>query len=156
MRHLSPYMLFEKKLMVGGTHVPKRTYKGLFDSPYGPEQSEVDKYLSILDTYQEQGGEIIRMVFSYDEPNTVLSRIGHSWTHNGNDWRNFYDSIYDFNRDEGKIEGDEGLWMITAVTPPGNIDIVTSLEQYQNNPEEEELHIDDTVKLKVMRVEKVK
>lgn len=156
MNHLSPYVLFEKKLIIGGTHIPQKKYKSLFDGFYRPEQSEVDKYLGLLDTYQEKGGEIIRMVFSYDEPNTDLSKIGNSWTHPGNDWKNFYDSIYDFNRDEGKIEGDEGLWMITAVTPPDNIDIVTSIEQYENNPEEEELHIDDTKKLKVVKVKKVK
>jgi hypothetical protein len=73
-----------------------------------------------------------------------------------NEWQNYIHSIFDFNYDEGKINGDEGVWLIIGSTPPNNIAIQGSLEQFQNNPEEQELMILDSNKIKVKEIKKVK
>ena len=132
----------------------KRYNEIIGDIMYGKDEEDVDKYLNVLDTYQKKGGIIQRIIFSNNKPN--LKKIGHSWTHQLNHWKNYIQSLIDFNYEEGKIKGNEDVYMITGETPPNNISIEGSLEQYENNPEEQELTIDDPNKIKILSVERFK
>lgn len=144
----------DNSIMVGGYKLDKKWYDQLYDENYGINEDELKDYLKILDDYQNNGGEIQRVVFSYTKPN--IKNLGNSWTHINNDWKNYIRSIFDFNYEEGKINGDEGVWLIIGSTPPNNIAIQGSLEQFQNNPEEQELMILDDKKIKVKEIKKVK
>lgn len=125
------------------------------DEFYGIDEEDFFKYLSILKNHYDNGGEIQRIIFSYDEPNPKTRDIGHSWTHMGNDVENFIYSIFDFNMEEGIIDGNEGIYLVKAITQPKNITINGSLEQYENNKEEEELMLIDTSKIKILSIEQV-
>lgn len=81
--------------------------------------------------------------------------MGNSWTHINNNWKNYIQTIYNFNLEEGIINGDENIWLLNAETPKYNIAIQNSIEQYQNNPEEQELTILDTNKLINLNINKI-
>ena len=132
-------------ILVGDYKMPISWYNEFFDEFFGDEE-ELRKYLEILDKYYKEGGKIQRIIFSYTRPN--LKRLGDSWTHINNDWKNYLQTIFDFNMEEGRINGDEGIYLLIGETAPNNIAIRSSLEQYQNNPEEQELTILDTSKIK--------
>lgn len=60
----------------------------LYDENYGVVEDELKDYLRILDDYQNKGGEIQRVLFSYTKPN--LKNLGNSWTHINNNWEKLY------------------------------------------------------------------
>ena len=55
----------------------------------------------------------------------------------------------------GKLNGDENVWLITAMTPPNNVAVISSLEQFQNNPEEQEITILNDKILKVLNITRI-
>ena len=114
----------------------------------------VKKYFKILEDYQINGGKIQRIIFSYGKPN--IDKLGYSWTHINNDWKNYIQTIIDFDQEENKINGDEDVYLIIGETPPNNIAIGSSLEQYENNPEEEELTLLNDKIVKIISVKKIK
>jgi hypothetical protein len=141
-------------MTVGGYSLTKKKYDSLYDDNLGATEEELLDYLNIIENYQNNGGEIQRIIFSNKRPD--IKNPGYSWTHIGNHWSNYIYSIFDFNYEEGYIKGDEGVWLLTASTPPGNIAVEASLEQFQNNPEEQELRIVNTGIIKITDIKKVK
>jgi len=141
-------------IMVADYKLNKTFYDTLHNEYYGVDEDELKEYLLIIENYQKIGGEIQRIIFSYTKPN--LKKLGNSWTHINNNWENYIQSIFDFNYENGKINGDEGIWLIIGTTPPNNIAIQNSLEQFQNNPEEQELTIINSNKINIININKVK
>jgi len=142
-----------ENLVVGGIEISNQFYDNLYDDNYGADEDELKNQLSILDKYQKNGGEIHRVIFSNQKPN--IENIGYSWTHKDNDWRNYKQSIIDFNDSMGKLNGDENIWLIKAITPPNNVAVISSLEQFQNNPEEQEITILNDKILKILDISQV-
>lgn len=135
--------------------ITQQYYDTVCDEDYGIDEEDFNNYLSVLKDYYYNGGEIQRIIFSYSKPRKNTKTIGYSWTHINNDWKNYLQSIYDFNMEEGKINGDEGIYLVKAITQPKNITINGSLEQYELNRDEEELTLIDTTKIKILSIEQV-
>lgn len=155
----NPIHILEKnniEIKVGNFNLTRQWYNKLFNDMYGNSEEELKEYLNILNNYWNNGGKIQRVIFSYNEPKLINKSLGNSWTHINNNWKNYIQTIYNFNLEEGIINGDENIWLLNAETPKYNIAIQNSIEQYQNNPEEQELTILDTNKLINLNINKIK
>jgi len=139
-----------ENISIGGISISKDFYNELYDDNYGVSEQELNTYLNILNEYQIRGGEIHRIIFSNNKPNII--DIGYSWTHKNNNWKNYLQSIIDHNYEMGKINGGENIWLIKAITPPNNVAILSSLEQFNNNPEEEEITIKNDKVIKIIDI----
>jgi hypothetical protein len=138
MKHL---ILFESLSgrMVGDYFLSNTEYDNYIgDGIYGIDEEDFQQYLDILNTYYHHGGSIQRVLFS---SSVNEQNLGHHWTHMDNDIENYIDLLYDFLRDEGRIERNPSITVISGVTPPHNISIKYALEQYQTNYWEEEIYI---------------
>ena len=121
----------------------------LGDGFYGPNKDEIDNYLNTLHNYYNKGGKIQRVIFN-SKFNT--KKLGHHWTHINNDIDNYIQDLFDFLYDEGKVNENPSISIIEAITPPHNISIIHSLEQYKNNPWEEEVYIENPKILKEIKI----
>jgi hypothetical protein len=142
-----------ENINVGGYEITDKRFNQLYDESYGCSEEELREYLDILDKYQKEGGTIQRIIFSYKEPKR--RKTDHSWTHINNNWEDFVQSLIDFNYDEGKLNGDESVYLMIGETPPNNILIEASLEQFETNYDEQELTIENPLKIKIISVEKI-
>lgn len=144
-----------ENITIGEYEITNKEYKDLlfFADLCDIDEETLNNYLNILKIYDQKGGNIQRIVFSVKKPN--IKNIGSCWTHINNDYNNYIQSIFDFNYQEGKIKGGEKAWLITAVTQPNNIAVQNSIEQYQLNPEEEELTIIDINKIKIFDIKEL-
>jgi hypothetical protein len=137
---------------IGDYFLTNTDYKKLIDEGYGPDEDEIDNYLNTLNNYYNNGGKIRRIIFS----SKVNKNLGHHWTHMNNDIDNYIQDLFDFLHDEGKVTDNPPITIIEAITPPHNVGVKYSLEQYQNNPWEEEIYIKNSKLLKEVKIRKIK
>ena len=68
---------------------------------------------------------------------------------------NYIHQLIDYKFSIGKLEGHEDIYQIIGHTPPNNILVRESLNNYKRNPDYQELTIKDTSKIKIIRFERV-
>jgi len=141
MNYIMKYKIYENNLI---DHNEYNEYLEIINYHFNDierSKEELDYYLQTIKKLQEKGGEIYRLIFLVNEKHLNQENLGDHWNITG-DFSSFYNSLNDdipnyYDEDDNEYE--RKPYIIIANINPEIIDIVGSLEQFIELPNEHEI-----------------
>jgi hypothetical protein len=134
------YVQDDDLLAKGGLLKEYNYYLQRLINNYGDEiraKEELQWFISVLHDYNENGGEVYRIVSAQNKSKIDTKKLGKHWTFEKSNLSRIYENVI--------LEDEKAKpYLITAISKKGTVDYESSLENFTQIPDEVEINFTET------------